>query len=252
MPTGPEPLTPLPQRIAEVRPLVRGIRELALFDLTMERVNPAVHAAMQERYREAILVNTDRSREYKYLDVAFCVWRKVAKIGWLDLVRPRLRMLDIGSGGGDLSAVCSGLGHEVLGMDRPDPPLFRELHDLYGVKRVDHIVYPKSPFPDEVGEYDLITCLGVVFDIFSKTEDAVTTWTTEDWLHFLRALSARHVRFPGRIYVELNRRVEPDGSSAYDDLLRACQSMGARVDAARGRIMFSLTRPLALAEEAAH
>src|SRR4029077_2921976 len=60
----------------------------------------------------------------------------------------RKRILDIGSGTGYFLHICRFLGHDVVGLDIDILPMYREMIQLLGLKRVVWEIEPFRPLPD--------------------------------------------------------------------------------------------------------
>ena len=95
----------------------------------------------------------DAPRINRFSDVDH--WLKInierAQDLWLDR-SPPLRILDLGCGPGYFLYVCKQLGHEGVGVDIDEQPLFRETTALLGVRRVIFRIEPQTPLPDLGGE----------------------------------------------------------------------------------------------------
>ena len=66
---------------------------------------------------------------------------------WLDRTPP-LRILDLGCGAGFFLYVCRLFGHDALGLDTDDEPLFRGTTELLKVQRVFARIERAVPLPD--------------------------------------------------------------------------------------------------------
>ena len=88
----------------------------------------------------------DAPRINRFSDVDH--WLKInierAQDLWLDR-SPPLRILDLGCGPGYFLYVCKQLGHEGVGVDIDEQPLFRETTALLGVRRVIFRIEPQTP-----------------------------------------------------------------------------------------------------------
>lgn len=92
----------------------------------------------------------------------------------------RKRVLDIGCGPGYYLAVCRSQGHEVLGIDLDDQPLYNEMVDFLEIPRIVHRVTPAAPLPDLEGTFDVVSAYGVVFNF--DPAPARTSWSAEAWI----------------------------------------------------------------------
>ena len=165
-----------------------------------------------------------------YEDAAYWVGVNVRRVQdlWLDRAAP-LRILDLGSGPGYFLYICRLFGHEGLGLDTDENPLFRGTTELFGVRRVIARIEPQTPLP-EVGEkFDLVTGHRVCFHRLGRGANGEwKEWTTDDWKFFIRDVRTRFLTPDGRLFLEFNPR--PDGSSFFTPELRACfLGEGARI-----------------------
>ena len=138
----------------------------------------------------------------------------------LHKTRP-LRLLDIGCGGGLFMYCAKYYGHEPLGLDVEDK-LLGEMAEAFGVERRIGPVHAFQPVSIE-GRFDLISCIGTVFDwISSPGSDDGKGWTPREWRFFLSDLRSRLLTKDGRVYLRLNRGEEAKskGEYFYDDRLR--------------------------------
>ena len=149
---------------------------------------------------------------------------------WLDRSAP-LRILDLGCGPGYFLYVCKQLGHEAVGLDIDEQPLFRETTALLGVRRMIFRIEPQIPLPNLGEKFDLVTGHRVCFQ---KTVRWGTgpgewhEWETADWKFFLNDVRQNILRPGGRILLDFNPRA--DGRSFFTPELRdVLSSEGARI-----------------------
>lgn len=138
---------------------------------------------------------------------------------WLDR-SPPLRILDLGSGAGYFLHVARILGHEALGLDIDDEPLFRGTTRLLNVQRVLHRIEAQMPLPVQLGTFDLVTAHRVCFHRIER--DAAggwREWSTADWKFFIDDIRANFLAPKGRIALDFLTR--PDGTSFFTPALRA-------------------------------
>ena len=138
----------------------------------------------------------------------------------------RKRILDIGSGTGYFLHICRFLGHDVVGLDIDILPMYREMMQLLGLKRVVWEIEPFRPLPDLGRPFDLITCFMICFN--GHKSEAV--WGTAEWRFFLDDLES-HLRPSGRIQLGFNR--ENDGQYFDENLRRFFTERGAVIDSRR-------------------
>ena len=174
----------------------------------------------------------DAPRINRFSDVDH--WLKInierAQDLWLDR-SPPLRILDLGCGPGYFLYVCKQLGHEGVGVDIDEQPLFRETTALLGVRRVIFRIEPQTPLPDLGGKFDLVTGHRVCFQ---KTVRWGTgpgewhEWEPADWKFFLNDVRQNVLQPNGRILLDFNPRA--DGRSFFTPELRdVLSSEGARI-----------------------
>lgn len=101
----------------------------------------------------------------------------------LDRGAPR-RVLDLGCGPGYFLAIARAMGHETLGLDLADNPVFNALIEALRLRRVSQQISPLVPLP-QLGRFDLITGFRVCFDRFPEA------WATAEWKFFLRDVLGR-------------------------------------------------------------
>jgi SAM-dependent methyltransferase len=149
---------------------------------------------------------------------------------WLDRSRP-LRILDLGCGPGYFLYVCKQLGHEGVGIDIDEQPLFRETTALLGVQRVIHRIEPQIPLPDLGGKFDLVSGHRVCFQKtvrWGSGPGEWHEWEPVDWKSFLDDVRKNVLKPEGRILLDFNPRA--DGRSFYTpDLLEVLKMEGARI-----------------------
>jgi SAM-dependent methyltransferase len=137
----------------------------------------------------------------KYLDLQRWIdinIHRVRDLG-LDLSRPK-RILDLGCGTGYFLYICRLLGHDVLGLDVDDLPMFAEITKLLGIQRVIERVEPFKPLPDLGRKFDFITAFLICFNNHKQAD----LWGVPEWDFFLDDL-AKHLSPGGCVWLELNR-----------------------------------------------
>jgi SAM-dependent methyltransferase len=163
----------------------------------------------------------------KYLDLKWWIRVNVERARELRLDSPsRLRILDLGSGGGYFVYLCRRLHHDAIGLDIDKHPMFNELTKLLDVPRIICRIEPFVPLPDLGEPFDLITAFLVAFNNFRDKR----AWSVAEWDFFLKDL-ARHLAPNGRIRLELNR--QPDGKPFSSEVKRFFESRGAKIDVYR-------------------
>ncbi len=138
---------------------------------------------------------------------------------WLDRTSP-LRILDLGCGAGYFLYVCRFFGHEGLGLDTDEEPLFRGTTELLNVHRVVSRIHPQVPLPDLGEKFDLITGHRVCFHRIERAPNGQwNEWASADWRFFINDIRTRFLKPGGRLLLDFNPR--PDGSSFFTKKLRA-------------------------------
>jgi len=147
---------------------------------------------------------------------------------WLDR-SPPLRILDLGCGAGYFLYICRLFGHEGLGFDTDEEPLFRGTTKLLNVRRVVSRIHPQVSLPDLGEKFDLVTAHRVCFHRIARAANGTwIEWTPADWEFFINDIRTRFLKPDGRLLLDFNPR--PDGSSFFTSELRACfLSEGARI-----------------------
>jgi SAM-dependent methyltransferase len=183
-----------------------------------------------EKLREKYPYRPCSPRINRFEDVTY--WIRInterAQDLWLDRSSP-LRILDLGCGAGYFLYVCKHFGHDVLGFDTDDEPLFRATTALLDVPRVIGRIERQVSLPDFGHKFDLITAHRICFNRLGRAENSkFREWTPADWKFFINDLRTKLLAPHGRLLLEFNPR--PDGSSFFTRELRECfLSEGARI-----------------------
>ncbi|MEO8926235.1 MAG: hypothetical protein ABI306_03645 [Caulobacteraceae bacterium] len=243
----PEPLTPLEPRIAEVVATIADEAQRALFQRVVAGIDVDAHRRLQEIHAAATLKSAP-GFIYKYMDVCYWIKDKVARVFSMGLVNaPPARILDLGTGGGHFLAVCNVLGHETIGLDL-EVPLYVELCALMGVDRRTYRVESAEPLPSNLGKFDLITAFQIKFDALGvDAKRRYVYWSLADWRDFIHGLTSERMRYPGRLFLDLNSRVLPDNTrEPFMDVIAACRAAGAGVLKANSELQFHVHGPVSL------
>ena len=198
--------------------------------ISSRRILATIDRAELERLRQHYPYRPNARRINAYEDAAYWIGVHVRHLQdlWLDRSRP-LDILDLGCGAGYFLYVCRFFGHEGLGLDTDEEPLFRGTTALLNVRRVISRIQPRVPLPDLGERFDVVTGHRVCFHRIAREENgAWKEWTPSDWEFFINDIRTRFLKPNGRLLLEFNPR--PDGSSFFTDDLRAFfLSQGARI-----------------------
>jgi SAM-dependent methyltransferase len=160
----------------------------------------------------------------KYLDLERWIAINLRRVHELELDwGRRKRILDIGSGAGYFLYICQWLGHDALGLDINDVPMYAEMFEALGLKRVLWRVEAFQPLPAFDRKFDLITAFMVCFN----GHKSPALWGPKEWSFFLDDLETR-LNPGGRIRLGLNR--EKDGTFYTEGLRRFFVDRGAVID----------------------
>jgi SAM-dependent methyltransferase len=160
----------------------------------------------------------------KYLDLPRWIDINIHRIRDVGLDTPvRKRLLDLGCGAGYFAYIAQLLGHDVVGLDIDQLPMFADSTRMLGVRRVIWRVRPFVPLPDLGEKFDVITAFMICFNNHKMPD----LWGVAEWEFFLDDL-ARHLTPRGRVWFEFN--MEWDGSFYSPELRDYFESRGAKID----------------------
>ncbi len=165
----------------------------------------------------------------KFADVRYWLKVNVERAQDLGLHHAKpLRILDLGCGAGYFLYVNQCLGHEVLGLDVDDVPLYRETTAMLGVRRVIARIEPCTPLPDLGGRFDLITAHCICFQkVRPLGDEEWVQWGAKEWQFFLDDVRARLLAPGGRLLLDFNPRKR---SHFYpDDAAEVFRRAGAQI-----------------------
>ncbi len=209
------------------RSAVAGVKRIA-YPLSASEFMEKLDREGLERIREKYAVPGEKVAAPKYLDVAEWMPTNVKRVRDIRLFRapPVQRVLDIGSGAGWFLFIVKCLGHEPLGLDIDEEPIYRETFALLGLPRVIHRIEAHQPLPILGAPFDLITAH---MTCFNRRPDG-SHWGPDEWMFFLDDL-AKRLSKTGRLHLDLNP--SPDGSHMAPDLREFFVKCGASVDRRR-------------------
>ena len=167
-------------------------------------------------------------------------WLKVnverAQDLWLDRAKP-LRILDLGCGAGYFVYVARFFGHDALGLDTDDEPLFRGTTALLDVDRIIFRIEPGVPLPPLPGKFDLVTAHRICFQRLGGREPNGDwkEWPAQHWEFFIHDIRSRFLAPGGRLLLDFNPRA--DGSYFAPDVAECFRALGGRCF--RSKVLFA-------------
>lgn len=214
-------------------------RHAKIYRRTIDSIDPAKVMKFQAKYADALTTAGLQSNlsplPEKYADFPYWIAGQLPTTTTLNLdKRKSSDILDIGTGAAHFPAICQALGHRVVGIDVAYP-LYEDACEVFGVDRRTMGVYARRPIPNLGKRFDIVTALALNFHY----ESGRGYWSLDDWSFFIKDLVANHLKSPGMIYLELNKRRYPDGIRFDEDLLRWAVDIGAVVDWERGIVTLS-------------
>ena len=174
--------------------------------ITPDAIIKSIDARRFEEIRRKYAVDDPGDAPPKYLDLEHWIGINLQRVRELELdYAPRSRILDLGCGAGYFLYINKLLGHEILGLDIDDFPMFRELIELLQVPRTIARIEAFQPLPKFDRKFDFITAYLICFNNHKSDK----LWGPAEWDYFLSDV-ATHLAPNGRLWLELNR--EYDGS----------------------------------------
>lgn len=177
--------------------------DLAAIGELKRRLDPA-------GFDKIVALNVNRPNKLKYLDIDRWfrkMWLDAKSLGLLQC-RP-LSILDLGTGPGYFPYICRSLGHDCIGLDRPDSRFYDELRAWVGTSVIKHVIAPRVPLPRFDRQFDLVTAFRAPFDI---VRDEKRLFTSEEWSWFLDDVRD-HVLVPGgAVYMRMNKDYPYEGA----------------------------------------
>ena len=155
-----------------------------------------------------------------------------------DLVNvPPQRVLDIGCGPGYFLYALQQFGHDVVGIDVDWTEIFNDLIKELKIPRIVHAVEAFKPMPPTGEKFDVITALGIVFDLH-RTPDI---WGPKQWEFFLADCRSR-LRPGGRVFLRFNPATTQKFDFIRDDVAEMLRQMpGGKLS--ESKEIFLLTVP---------
>ena len=194
------------------------------------RILASLDRAAFDKLREQYPYRPRSPKINRFEDAAYWIQINVERAQdlWLDRTRP-MRILDLGCGAGYFLYVCKFFGHQGLGLDTDDEPLFRGTTALLNVHRVIARIAPQVPLPDLPEKFDLVTAHRICFHRLGRVRNGeFNEWTPANWKFFINDIRTGFLEAGGRLLLDFNPH--PDGSSFFTPELRACfLAEGARI-----------------------
>jgi SAM-dependent methyltransferase len=198
--------------------------------VSSRRILATIDQAELERLRERYPYRPNARKINAYENAAYWIGINVERAQdlWLDRTPP-LRILDLGCGAGYFLYVCRFFGHEGIGLDTDEEPLFRGTTALLNVRRVVARIHPQAPLRDLGKKFDLVTAHRVCFHRIVRDENGVwKEWSPGDWEFFINDIRANFLKPNGRLLLDFNPR--RNGKSFFTPALRAFfLTEGARI-----------------------
>src|SRR5207302_2772211 len=193
-----------------------------------QRILETLDRAQFEKLREQYPYRPGSPRINRFEDVVYWIEINIERAQdlWLDRA-PSIRIVDLGCGAGYFLYVCKFFGHDVLGFDTDNEPIFRATTALLDVPRVIGRIERQTPLPDLGQKFDLVTAHRICFHRIGRVRDGAE-WSLADWEFFVSDIRAHFLNENGRLLLDFNPR--PDGSSFSTRELRTFfLSQGARI-----------------------
>jgi SAM-dependent methyltransferase len=166
-----------------------------------ERLIKTIDGDRFEAIRQRHAVDNPGNAWPKYLNLSKWISKNLRRVRDLELdFGRRKRILDIGCGAGYFLHICNWLGHDVVGLDIDDVPMYREMTQLLGLDRIVWRVEPFKRLPRLAIKFDLITAFMICFN----GHKGPNLWATNQWRFFLVLLHT-HVYTCGCICLVFDR-----------------------------------------------
>src|SRR5881275_3010288 len=195
--------------------------------ITPGAVIKSIDARRFEEIRRKYAVDDPGDAPPKYLDLEHWIRTNLQRVRELGLdYAPRSRILDLGCGAGYFLYINKLLGHEILGLDLDELPIFHELIELLQIPRTIARIEAFQPLPKFDRKFDIITAYLICFNNHKSDK----LWGPAEWDYFLSDV-ATHLTAEGRVWLELNR--EYDGTFYTPKLKALFEERGAVLESFR-------------------
>jgi SAM-dependent methyltransferase len=201
------------------------------FPLSVDQVVGTIDRDRFEQIRKRYWIDNPGDDPPKYLELERWIDVNIRRVRdlELDLSAPK-RILDLGCGAGYFLHICRLLGHDVLGLDVDELPMFNEIIRLLGIPRVVLRIERFVPLPDLGRKFDVITGFLVCFNQHKQHD----VWNIPAWDFFLEDV-AKHLTPRGCLWLELNR--EYNDTYYTPELRDFFESRGAKIE--KHRVVFA-------------
>ena len=201
------------------------LRHLHCFDVN--RVLATLDPMAWVDFRKKYPVGPEYPSMNRFADTAYWIGINVERAQdlWLDRSAP-LRILDLGCGAGYFAYVCRFFGHECIGLDVDQQPLFREATQLLQVPRIAFRIARGQSLPDLGNRFDLVTAYLVGFHKMFDENSRLALWLPEDWKFFLHDVRTHVLKAGGKIILDFN---VGDGSYYSPEIRKLFKAQGARI-----------------------
>jgi SAM-dependent methyltransferase len=203
-----------------------ALRHIHYFDVNrvLATLDPMPWVDFRKRYP----VGPEYPPINRFADAAYWIGRSVERAQdlWLDRSAP-LRILDLGCGAGYFAYVCRFLGHECVGLDVDEQPLFREATQLLQVPRIVFRIARRQSLPDLGNRFDLVTAYLICFHKMFGENSRLAWWHPEDWEFFLHDVRTHVLKAGGKIILDFNP--VGDGSYYSPEVRKFFTAQGARI-----------------------
>jgi SAM-dependent methyltransferase len=195
-----------------------------VFRIDPDRIIAQIPRAEFQAIHQRHAIADPQDAPEKYLELHRWMVTNIRRVRALELdFGFRKRVLDIGCGAGYFLFICKWLGHDVLGLDIDESPMFADITKLLGIPRVIWRIERNVPLPDLGAPFDVISAHMICFNDH-KTDHI---WGPPEWEFFLEDLR-RHLRPRGVVRLEFNR--EFDGTWYTPELKDYFAARGAKID----------------------
>jgi SAM-dependent methyltransferase len=167
-----------------------------------------LHRELESERWDALRKRYPRGRAAinRYADTSFWIKRNVERAQDLSLQRPpRRHILDLGCGPGYFLYIAHKLGHTGLGLDTDERPIFRDIFELFNLRRIIHRIQPLRKLPAPEQKFDLITSYLTCFHRIERLPDRNwRTWSPEEWQFFIDDVRANQLSEGGTMLLEFH------------------------------------------------